>query len=332
MTAATSIPADIAETAVETAVETPVPQNDPIEIRSFAVGETTRDFSFLRINRPVDWKAATDFTMPIRLSMGVGLFVELQGRAISYAEWADIEHRNPMPDASVKEEDEPARRAVVRRNRQIAVLELSTGKPIPGKNVEEKSKWLGQLGTSEVEALYSRILDHCSGVDEGMDLMTYTAVSGSFANATVIKADTLEALLEVSQSGTTLRFQRPFESHICEIALKQFTEEAKQQIEAATKDPMPPGKPGKNPATGLPDPSAPLEYNWNDIRYLESLNNINRVRIVMRCEAILPFTIPGKDLGEKYQWVGARPLGDILKLTRYIDSELLDYRRRLSFI
>jgi hypothetical protein len=325
-------------TAAPEAPATPAvvePKPLKLEKRTFKVNDSEVSFDFLRIEKPEDWKPASEFKTSIRLTMGSGRAVKLAVRALSYQEWVDIEYRNPMPeltgDMKPDDEDYLAKQAVAKSNRQIAVFELSTGKPVPGNSIAEKSEWLMQLGTSESKALYEQILEHCSGVNEGDQVLTMTAISGMEEHMNVMEASSLEDLLTASQAGTTFRFQRPFEKYICEFALKQFTEKRKQEIDAACKDPMPPSKPGKDPTTGLPSSSATPIYNWNDIRYLEALSSINKVRVVMRCESILPFAIPGADLNEKYKWIGQRLLGDVIKLQSYVENELLSYRRRLLF-
>jgi hypothetical protein len=137
-------------------------------------------------------------------------------------------------------------------------------------------------------------------------------------------------LLSVAQSGSTFRMSRPGEDYIIEIPLKQLSEKVKSQIDEQTPDPIPPSKPGKNPASGKVDAAYP-EYAWNDPGYKRKKRANDRKKDILRLEAILPFSIPGTTIEEKYSWIGDRLLGDVLKLRNFVDGEVVNYRKRFNF-
>lgn len=320
----------------EAPAETPVTEQQiKLETRKFSTGENEAEFSIFRIEKASDWKPAIDYRMPLQIKLDHGRRLQMMATAISLSQWTEVEYKNPIPEET--EADKANKDAFQKKldsvtmNRRVLILELSTGKKIPGTTIEEKRQWLEQLGASELDAMYNQLLEHCSGMGIGDELATYMMFADRPENSKIVAADSFEDWMTASQTGTTFRFQRPSEYFICEIGLKQLSREAKDKIADAAKEPMPPGKPGKNPTTGIPDPNF-MEYNWNDLRYLEALRSVQKMRMVMQLETVLPFPIPGSDLNEKFKWIGDRAMGDVIKLTRYIDNELNDYRRRLSFI
>jgi hypothetical protein len=315
----------------------------PLETRSVQFEEMERKFEFLVIDKAEKWEEAEVFQSPCQIRIpGTNQLVQLQLRGLSYQQWDQIERKFPRPrpvdlskpnqSAQNREELQATfeqREHQMKLNRRCEIFELALGKPIPGGSKEEKIAWLNQMGSGDMEALFDRIADHQSNMSDGPVLALYLqqAIEKSME---VVEVDSLETWSTLSAAGTFFRMQRPFEDYIIEFPLKQLTEETKRNIATATKDPVPPSKPGRNPVTRQPDPSIP-EYNFDDPAYLRAMHSTAQKRLLLHLEAVLPFEIPGLRQEDRFEWIGKRLLGDVVRLRNFIEDELIEYRNRLNF-
>lgn len=293
--------------------------------------ETT--LNFLVIDSPEKWKPATSFSNKLTLTVGKTR-LSMPIRPLSYLQWESVELSFPMPSRMQSEsaQDFEVRTNHVKNLRRVTVIELSTGKQIPGKSMDDKIAWVSRLGTGEMQSVFVNILDNYSGVSEGELIAGYrdTIEAGDMQECVAVELDTMEDWMSASQVGSTYRTQRSFENYIIEFPLRQITDEAKARIDQSCKEPLPPGKPGLDPRTQLPS-QAHMQYDWEEPRYLEALRATNRLKTVLLFEAVLPFPIPGSKNEEKFEWLGARLMGDVHKLRTHIENNLLNYQSRLHF-
>jgi len=297
--------------------------------RRYKDGDTDVIFDFLVIDKPELWKPASEFTSKHVLNFG-DRKIALNVKSLSYKQWEGVELGYPLPEITspMSAQETYELREPIRRKRYVNVLELSTGMLIPGSTLEEKVEWLMGFGAGHARAAYTDIVDHFSNTENGSLMDRYYDLISKPAVQEVATASSFEDLLAASQTGSFFRMQRPFEDYIIEIPLRHLSDSQKNEIDSQCKEPLPPGKPGKNPTTGKPD-AAFMEYNRNDARYLESLKAVNRLKLVLQFDAILPFKIPGSGFAEKWEWLSSRMIGDVVKLQEHINEKILNYQSAL---
>jgi len=308
---------------------------DSVVTRKFKAKESELEtaLNFMVIDSPEKWPAAKSFVNDLTLPVGKTR-LKMAVTSLSYLQWESVEMSFPMPSRGPGESlaDFEARQEVVKNRRRVTVLEVSTGKTVPGSTLDEKAAWISRLGTGEMQAAYVNIVDNFSGIHEGDLIKGYRDMieAGDMEDCTTVELNTMDDWMAASQVGSVYRTQRSFENYILEFPLKQINDEAKGRIDQACKEPLPPGKPGLDPKTKLPSQSH-MEYDWEEPRYLEAVRAQNRLRLIMLFEAVLPFALPGNSNEEKFNWLGSRMMGDIHKLRTHIEQNLLNYQSRLNF-
>lgn len=295
--------------------------------------QESRDFDILVIDKPEKWEPASAFATTFRLNMlGTNTGIEIPLRGISYGEYEDMETSFEFPQRPDNQNPEIQDRyqtefQKVLTKRHVRIFETATGQSIPGEKLDDKCEWLKQLGVGESNAIYDYISDVASALEVGSLKSDYDSMTPTGCNA--LKFTNFNDLLSASRIGSRFIFHRPFEKFLIEFPLKQISEKTKQQIDEECKDPIPPGRPGQNPATGKLE--ADFIRNEKDPGYIRSMRAMARKRTVMRLNAILQFEIPGDSIEEKYKWISQRLVGDIFHLQLFMERELFSYRSRLDF-
>lgn len=312
--------------------------------RIYKVNDIPTPFEFLVIDKPEKWETAKEITSVFDLPLPGGKTIKIPLRSLSWGEWEDIETEFP-PYTAEAELDSGSNlvsierqkliqreRDIVTTKRRVKVFEVSTGKPVPGETIHDKCEWLGKLGTGNADALFNHIMDHCSGLydEPPSSLMSFKRASREETQDEVPTFSDFTDLVSAANMNIFFRSQRPTQTCILEFPVKHVSDALKKEIEDQTPDPIPPSKPGKNPVTGKPDASYPI-YSYTDSRYLLSCRNVMRLRTSLWMEALLSFTIPGETSSERYEWLRARPLGDIFLLKQFIQNEILSYQGRVDF-
>jgi len=311
----------------------------PLETRVLQAADGEHEFEFLVIDKPEKWEPAKNFQFQHEIRVkGTSRVLSLPLRGISYREWNDIENQHPIPEWNQATPEPPngdpefrERKEKAVGSRQVVLLETVTGFKVPGEKIEEKVHWLDRLGSGEADSLFYQILEHNSNMADGSSVDNYRhLISTEKVNLKTHVISGFDDLLSASLSGGVFNMQRPFENYLIEFPLRQFPQSKKKEIEDQCRDPLPPQKPGKNPTTGQVDPMFPV-YNWEDPRFQEAQRNTNRRRMILTLDAILPFEIPGDSIDAKYEWLGARLLGDVHRLWKNIQQEVVSYRNRFDF-
>lgn len=322
---------------------TKAPQALIYDTRVFDASGSEVKFDVLVVDKAEKWITAEEIKSTHDLVLPGGKVVKIPTRCLSWGEYEDIENRYQIPPVPASDpgsnivniELNKARQKQIDevvQKRRVEIFELSTGKSIPGKDISEKAAWLDNLGTGNADSLFNYITEICCGmsddIPEALRLYNEHSNSKSFSEATELQS--FEDLISAANINTSFRIQRPTEKNITEFVFKHISDGKKKEIEDAVPDPVPPSKPGKNPATGKPDASFPI-YNWQDPTYQEALTGAGKVRTQMWMDAIFPFPIPGASVQERYQWIRKRPFGDVYKIRRFINEEIINYTGRLNF-
>lgn len=315
------------------------------DTRKIIANGITQSFYFLVIDKPEKWERADSFHHVCTLRPpGSSIVLEIPVRGLSYMEWEEIEMAHPMPEFNNEVEQlvSKERQAEMERlksdvvaKRRVKVFEVSTGKVIPGKDLEEKTEWLKRLGTGNADALFAEILDKHSNTANGKGPSSLDNYQQAFETSdtpllTVSKFESFLDLMSLNTAQMFFRMQRQFDNFIIEFPLKHLSDSKREEIDNQVKEPIPDSKPGKNPMTGKPDQNYPI-YAWNDPRYRESMRLYIRARTTMLFEAILPFTIPGDSRDDRYKWIGSHLMGDVVRMKDFIEEDVLNYRSRFNF-
>lgn len=334
---------------------TEAPEEQKIDTTIFDTREVSTDidgtsssvtkFDFLVIDKAEKWKPAKDTRYNYKLKIpGQSRIVIIPVRGISWGEWEEIEMRHPMPEQD--QDSDAAFNATIKNNKEkefslkleeatyrryAALFELSTGNNLPGDTIEEKVSSVRKMLAGTPSSFFSFIMDDCSNLRE-LDGPLIRSYKQSIDNGSLkeVQFTGFQDFFTSGSIGSFLQMQRPLEDFIVEIPLKSISDEDKRKIDDAVQDPVPPSRPGKNPITGKIDPNTPV-YSYNEPRYKEALRAANRVRLMLKMEAALPFKIPGSNHEEKFKWIAERLLGDVYKLNDYITNNVMGYGARMNF-
>lgn len=306
------------------------------ETRSYVSKDNTEhSFDFLVINSPEKWQEASsitgNFNMPL---LGMGRTIKFPLRGLSMKEWVDIEVQHKIPEWK-EEKRKPTDEFLTQRELAIAakrahVIEVSSGKPIPGDSYTEKAIALQKLNPGEVQSLYVYIQDVVCANEDGSLMQQFRELIADQAKENVLEFTSFEDWQKASEYGYMFRMQRPTDNFILEFPLKNVSAEAKMTIELETRDPDPPMVPYRDPVTNrfVPNQMVP---DTTDMNWLARCRAVGQKRLVMFLNACLPFQIPGENQLKQYEWVASRLLGDVLRLQNFIENELCGYRSRFDF-
>lgn len=294
-------------------------------------------FDFLIVDDPEKWVPAEKITgqydMPM-LGRGTSLRFNLTG--VSSKAWEEIEIQHPISKWNFEgrqPDDEFMRKHELEiAAKQAHIIELSSGKIIPGENHAAKAVALQKMNGGEVEALYRYIQSVVCGTEDGRLFQQFKRVCGDIdiKSADVMEFTDFTDWQKASEFGYVFRMQRPGDDFILEFPLKNISSEAKQTIESETRDPEPPQIPDRDPTTGkmMPHKMVP---DYNDSAWLIRCRAVAQKRITMFFNACLPFQIPGQNLMQQYEWLSCRLVGDVVRVQRFIEDELCGYRSRFDF-
>jgi hypothetical protein len=319
--------------------QTPTFKNFPLETRDFKFNGESYSFNFLVIDRAEKWLGVNDYEhKTILRSNGnrKGLVLPLKG--LSYEQWSEIEFEHIRPDIpdNIDSLEQSAQDAYKKKvdealqARTVKVMEVSTGKSIPGNTIEEKLHFLQSLGMGEAEALHDKVVDYYSACDPGDQVPIYRALTKQVKPEEQIVFQSFDDWLSLSYAGMPLQWQHPWEDFLIEFPLKKITQEEYDDIFKEYAPPNPPERPGKNPVTGKLDPKTPLR-NFSDRNYRNRTREVAVTRLVALLDLLLPFQIPGNNEKDKAKWLGSRLLGDVTALEQFLNLELRNYKARFDF-
>lgn len=306
------------------------------EIRAYTSKDNVEtSFKFLVIDSPDKWLKAEaiqgNFDMPL---LGMGRTMRFPLRGISMKEWTDIEVQHKIPEWT-EEKKKPtdeflAQRELVISAKRANVIELSSGKKIPGDDYMAKAVTLQKMNSGEVQSLYLYIQDVICANEDGSLMQQFRQVIADRAKQNVTEFTSFEDWQRASEFGYMFRMQRPTDDYILEFPLKNISAEAKLAIEMETRDPDPPMVPYRDPISNrfVPNQMVP---DTNDMNWQSRCRAVGQKRLVMFLNACLPFQIPGENQMKQYEWVSGRLLGDVLRLQQFIENELCGYRSRFDF-
>lgn len=310
------------------------------ERRKVETKNTCNDYDFLVVDSSEKWKDAKEFPGRYELNFG-GKVLNIALKGVSYLAWEQQEEMYPYPDRPIEKDGEkPTKQQLeehdalvenIRQQRKVFMFQDVVGKSIPGQSMDEKVTWLNNRGYDAVEAFYSYVELHMTGLSDGNTLEAYNLESSqSNHKPTAIDLTSFEDWDTADKTHATFRISRKFDEHIIEFNLRRVPHDTKEKIDRETQVPDPPQKPGRNPLTKKFDPAF-FTSDTKDHRWLQNCAAMRHKKTVMVLEATLPFEIPGNDYKEKYSWISKKLMGDVYKLERFIFEELLGYRRQLDF-
>lgn len=326
------------EIKIETKPQTKT--ENEIETREFKDERGNKHkFNFFVIDKPEKWKSAKEFTFLFELNRLGSSNLKIPLHGVSYADWLESELSFPLPerkkvtnemgnefpepeaDYLLRTEDTNNRRATFR-------IEKATGIKIPGETIDEKLSFLLKRSVGEIKTLSDYIYTNCTGNNQGEEIQRFNELKIKPEIAEFKGFEDWEAASEVK---SVLRFQRQTENFIIEIPLKNISQEDKLKIDAEASPPEPPRSKRKFGIDGKPLPITEWEPNYDDPTWKKSFRAATEKRNVMLLESCLMFQLPGANHKEKYDWLGARILGDVNKVIRFIDNELCGYRDKYDF-
>lgn len=318
-----------------------------MEVRTLTEEDGSQSvFDVLVIDKPEKWLPAKEHTHQISLrTPGTNNAKRFNLSAISYKDWEKIEDSNPLPEAKMDDYgqenvNDPSyleAHAKVAEQRNILFVEASLGEKIPGEKPEDKIVWLSKRSAGEFERLVSTIRNTMGAISDGSLLDQYVAATMALANKTPVVVSEVKSLAdweEVSSNDSygSFRICRPFENYIVEFPVKAISTEQRMQIEKLCNPPIAPKGPYVDPITNRIDPRR-VAPNYKDPHYLSKVNQMHAKKMLLLVQAALTFDIPGSNDEECMKWLTDRTVGDVIKLRRFIDEELLGYKQQFdSFI
>lgn len=299
--------------------------------------KTPYEFDFLIIDSPDKWLEASvvkgTYDMPL-LGQDKTLRFNLNG--ISLAEWeaVEIEHKIPKWD----DKDGPQTEEFKQQHefaiacKRAHVIEISSGKKIPGDDYSQKAKSLQSLNPGEVSALFYFIQNVICSLDNGNLYHQYQKVASENSETLkdrVVEFENFESWQNATQTPYIFRMHRPQDNYILEFPLKNISAELKMQIDSDTREPEPPKVPKRGPdKRWIANEMVP---DYNDQGWLARVRAVQQKRTVLFFTACLPFTIPGANIMDQYQWLSRRLVGDVIRLRNFIEEELCEYHSRYNF-
>lgn len=294
----------------------------------------TTSFPVLVINTPEKWKEAETFHASYRMPIAGG-FQAFPLHGVSLKDWSDANYAVTIPEWEGAEGTEDAgfilskQQAIL--HKQVLVFEKSFGQIIPGDKPEDKIQFLAKRATGELEAIYTFIQHQMCNWEDASDLLPkYMAVAN---RSTLNKTKEVISFLdwkEATEASYFFRMQRRGETFLCEFPLKAISQEQKTRIDQECILPEPPPMPifkrEERERTGQN-----TRPNRQDPKWLATVRSINEKRTILYFNACLPFTIPGENEKEQYDWVAKRLVGDVDQLKTYIETELLSYGSRFQY-
>lgn len=326
-------------TSIEEGVDTPIPPRTvsidgkeyDLTRRVIGTKDGDRHYDFLVIDSPSKWAAAAEFKGSHDMQLGGDRPLRVGMRGLSYDEWARIEMQSPMPslpeDADtdkpevLTEHERKVEMAIAQR--RVLFFELSTGKTIPGAKLEEKALWLMQRSPKTITSMFESMQNVVCNFTDGplINSYIYDSVMEKSDSAAFHEFSNFDDWTIASESRYFFRVHRQTDDYLVEFPLRGISAEDKQKIEDQTQTPPAPKILGRDPITKRMDPSRQIP-NFNDPAWKERARTVQNKRIVMFFEACLVFEIPGSNYQEKYKWLSARLVGDIVRLRKYIETEI----------
>lgn len=284
------------------------------------------------IRSPEDWLPADQFSGHYDLpNLGTNKVMRFDLKGVSLAEWEAMESEHTVPrwmGEGNPDADHEQRVTAAINAKKAAVFEISTGKKIPGDTMAEKAAFLKRLNEGESDALYYYIQNQVCNFQDGQLLNQYLRLS-SLQTKEVTKFEDFESWNTAVKSEYFFRMHRSTEECLTEFLLKSLDADARLQIESETRDPQVPQVP-KRDKTSKKLVRGEWEPNYEDAGYKKAVRAVSQKRLVLYFQSCLPFELPGTNALEKYEWISQRLAGDVVRLRRFIESELLSYESRYN--
>jgi len=309
--------------------------NDELDIEprtsneeSFIVEKEFKDtkFKIIIVDSPEKWSDANNLLFEQSVDFSINRKMLFKFRGIPYSVWNYAMMNYKILD-DTEQNKEPNRVALL--SRKIHLLEHATGVKFNGNTIDEKIANYEQKPIKFVDQLNSLINDIVCGVSDGPLMLAYKKELEK-APSTIENFGSFDELDSINQSEFELYIQRPFQNHILVFPIKAISNSEKQAIENQIPRPTPPLKPRRDSAGRIDYTSSP-EPDINDPGYLAKLRIAAEKRITLYLDACLPFNIPGNAFTEKSEWIGKKLVGDVHKLHRFIEDNVINYTGGYSF-
>lgn len=283
-------------------------------------------FKVIVVDSPEKWVDANCLTFEQSINFSPNTSTLFKFRGIPYSTWNYAMMNYKILD-DIEQNKESNRIALL--SRKIHLLEHATGKKFKGNSMDEKIANYEQKPIRFVDQLNSLINDIVCGVGDGPLSLAYKK---ELEKSPIIAKsfEDFDDLNSVNQNEFELYIQRQFQSHILIFPIKAVSQADKQNIESQIPRPTPPLKPRKDTA-GRIDYSSSPEPDVSDPGYLMKLRVAAEKRITMYLDACLPFNIPGNAFSDKSEWIGRKLVGDVHKLHRFIEDNVINYTGGFSF-
>lgn len=296
------------------------------------------DIDFLTIDKPEKWQPASVNRSSLKLkTINSNKYYAFNLYGVSYKDYEAVEMKYVIPpvprDANDNEiHDDKNYLAEVERivfARKIAVIELSTKMEINGKTIDEKAAFLKQRCGGEIETLFMYIWNTMMCQSDGSLYDSYrTAMMlGAENDGDCIEMTSFSQWDTAEMNVTRFIFQHRDQKFLTEIPLRLISASDAERIETEAKMPIPP----LAPKTVNGRRTGETYRNYNDANYKAKLRDANRRRNIMLLQSALPFQIPGRNINEQTDWIMDRPVGDVARLIKFIEDEVLGYGSRLDF-
>jgi len=308
-----------------------------IEIKD---GDSVYPVKILNVNTATAWPKASEIERIMDINtFDSGKKVRLKMRGISLSQWTAVEEKNPILDHdeqidSKKTElyEQLEKEAIALKRMEL--FEIATGKKIPGATKQEKINWLESKPAADMDAIFIFIrLKLCNfrpefgSADEEMLDAYERYLQG---NSEIVEPDSADDIFSALSSDFCFRFQRPGDDYITQFKMRHISSQDFREIELETKTPEAPIVPFRDALTGSLVPGK-TSRNTKDPAYLAKLAAVAKLKTLRILQKCLMFEIPGTSDQERIAWIGERLIGDVLRIKRYIEEEVMGVASRYNF-
>lgn len=295
----------------------------------------SQKFKIVIIDSPEKWQAAIEVGANYTMALPGGSKMQFKLCGVSLKDYEEAETSHPIQrvNEDASEQEQAAQRAEIESaisRKQCCILEKALRKPIPGETIDAKVAYLSQRTSGEIEALYKFVQETLGNLVDGNMMQAFLiSTTKKDKDDDVVEFSDFSDWKTAAETKYTMRMHRGVQDFLIEFPLKGVSEEARREIDLQCKEPDPPKIPKRDPKTGRFDPSI-LVPNYEDHTWKRSLRAVNQIRTVKTFAACLPFEIPGGNDQQKYAWISERLVGDVVRLKRFIDTEIIGIGAKLD--
>ena len=280
-------------------------------------------YTVFTLSNPSNWKEAEGQTASFSIDMGGDKEIEFSTKVASYQDQLDMEMTHHIPDSTYLGGVVPPKlqeaQDKAKDRRKIFLFERIIGQEIPGSNEEEKLDYLKSNFTQKsITELYVKLTSISTGTFEGEQKSAF--LSRQIEDKPV-KFSGFDDWKAHSQTSHYYLHAQNWSTVIYKFPLRVISSKKSQEINETHQPPVAPESPALDPKTNKLVPNQVVSQ-INNPDYLKQVYAVNQKKTVAILQECLAFDIPGSTDKDKFDWIAARPSGEVSGLLRYIYTNI----------